>query len=147
MTAEQVFSFASTGILAGWLVLAFAIVRRNAFLRDQIAGRAFPLGMAMIYSTLILFFFKADGGFGTLAEVKLLFTNDWAALAGWVHYLAFDLFVGAWIARRVMEQGLPRLTLFLLLPTTFLFGPLGFLLFEIAQTLLRPSSQTTSTKE
>lgn len=140
MTAEQVFSFASTTILAGWLVLAYAIVRRNAFLRDQIAGRAFPLLQAALYSVLILFFFfKAEGGFGTLAEVKLLFSNDWAALAGWVHYLAFDLFVGCWIARCVMEQGLPRLALLVLLPATFLFGPLGFLLFEVTQLLLRPA--------
>lgn len=131
MTAEQVFSFASTTILAGWLVLAYAIVRRNAFLRDQIAGRAFPLLQSALYSVLILFFFfKADGGFGTLAEVKLLFTNDWAALAGWVHYLAFDLFIGALIAKRIMMAGISRLWLALLLPATFLFGPIGLLVSE-----------------
>ena len=142
MTAEQVFSIASTSAIASWLLLAFAVIRRRAFLRDQIVGRAIPLLMAALYSILILFFFaKADGGFNSLADVKLLFTSDWAALAGWVHYLAFDLFIGAWIARRVMEQNLPRLTLLVLLPATFLFGPIGLLLFEATQLLLRPPGQ------
>lgn len=58
MTAETVFSLASTAAMAGWLVLAFAVFRRNAFLRDQIAGRLFPLGLACLYSVLILFFFS-----------------------------------------------------------------------------------------
>ncbi len=138
MTAELIFSLANVFALAGWLVLGLAIFRRSDFLRDDIAGRAFPLVLAALYSVLILFFFaKADGGFGSLADVKLLFTSDWAALAGWVHYLAFDLFIGAWIARRVMQQGLPRWTLLLVLPATFLFGPIGLLLFEVTQFLLR----------
>jgi hypothetical protein len=41
----------------------------------------------------------AEGGFGTLAEVKALFSVDALLLAGWIHYLAFDLFIGAWIVR------------------------------------------------
>jgi len=41
----------------------------------------------------------APGGFGSLADVKLLFGKDELLLAGWVHYLAFDLFIGAWRAR------------------------------------------------
>ena len=35
-------------------------------------------------------------------------TSPWAALAGWIHYLAFDLFMGALVARRVMESGASR---------------------------------------
>jgi Domain of unknown function (DUF4281) len=65
-----------------------------------------------------------------LERVQKLFTFPWVALAGWVHYLAFDLFVGAWISRRVMEDGLPRWTLIALLPLTFTFGPMGLLGFE-----------------
>jgi hypothetical protein len=138
MTAEQIFSAASTTALAGWLILAFAVLRKSDFLRDEIVGRWWPLGLAALYSVLIFFFFgRSPGGFGSLAEVQLLFTSPWAMLAGWVHYLAFDLFIGALIARRVMERGLPRLTLVILLPATFLFGPLGLLLFEITQLLLQ----------
>ena len=137
MTAEQVFAISSTTALAGWVVLGFAVLRQNAFLRDEIAGRWWPLAFAALYTVLIVFFFRsADGGFDTLANVQRLFTSPWAALAGWVHYLAFDLFIGALIARRVMERGLPRLTLVVLLPATFLFGPIGLMLSEITFLLL-----------
>ena len=79
-------------------------------------------------------------GHQPLANVKLLFTSDWAALAGWVHYLAFDLLVGSWIAREVMQRGQPRLLLVPLLPLTFMFGPAGFLAFHLSQLLLRAPS-------
>jgi Domain of unknown function (DUF4281) len=131
MTADQVFSAASITALLGWLVLAASIIMKRPFWRDQIAGRAFPIGLALLYAALIVFFFgKAEGGFGSLADVQKLFTAPWVVVAGWVHYLAFDLFVGAWIAHRVTEEGLPRLALVALLPLTFMFGPMGLLGFE-----------------
>lgn len=142
MTADQIFSAANSAALLGWLVLGFAVLRRNTWLRDELAGRWWPLAFAVLYSALIMFFFgQADGGFDTLANVQLLFTSPWAALAGWVHYLAFDLFIGAIIARRIMERGLPRLVLVVLLPATFLFGPLGLLLSEITMMLFAPSKE------
>jgi hypothetical protein len=141
MTAEQLFAIANPAALAGWLVLAWAVFRKKAWLRDEIAGRWWPLGFAALYTLLILLFFaKAEGGFDTLANVQKLFTSPWAALAGWVHYLAFDLFIGALIARRIMEAGASRLWLIGLLPATFLFGPIGLLASEAVLLLTRPST-------
>ena len=143
MTADQLFSIANPVALLGWLVLIYAIIRRNDWLRDQIAGRWWPLGFAAIYLILIVLFFgRAEGGFDSLANVQKLFTSPWAALAGWVHYLAFDLFVGAWIARQHMQAGLPRWPLIAILPLTFMFGPIGFLAFEVSRLLLSPSTRT-----
>ncbi len=62
-----------------------------------------------------------------------LFTQGWIALAGWVHYLAYDLFIGALVSRQIMERKLSRLWLVPILPLAFLFGPIGFL---AAQALL-----------
>jgi Domain of unknown function (DUF4281) len=134
MTADQIFSFSNAAALAGWVILAAAITLKRPFWRAEIAGRAFPLGFALLYTALIVFFFgKAEGGFGSLTDVQKLFTSPWVAVAGWVHYLAFDLFVGAWIAGQVMELGLPRWLLIVLLPLTFMFGPAGYLGFEAAR--------------
>jgi hypothetical protein len=139
MTADQLFAIANPAALAGWLVLAWAVIRNNSWLRDEIAGRWWPLGFAALYTLLILLFFgRAEGGFDTLAHVQLLFTSPWAALAGWVHYLAFDLFMGATIARRVMHAGINRLWLVPILPLTFLFGPMGYLAGEAVLALGRP---------
>jgi hypothetical protein len=73
-------------------------------------------------------------------EVRALFAVDHALTAGWIHYLAFDLFVGTWIARRAGELGLPHLAVVPLLALTFLFGPAGLLAFFVLRAVMRPAS-------
>jgi hypothetical protein len=134
MSPELAFSVANYIAIAGWAILAGGVVLNNAMLRDVAAGRVIPLLLSLIYLALILIFWAgAAGGFGSLGDVAKLFSNPWLLLAGWVHYLAFDLFVGAWIARETARVQLPRLILVPLLPLTFLFGPAGYLAFEAAR--------------
>ena len=52
-------------------------------------------------------------------------------LAGWVQYLAFDLFIGAWQVRDARTQGISHLLVIPCLLLTFLFGPAGLLHFLI----------------
>ncbi len=137
MTAIFLFSVVNAIALLGWIILAIGVILQRPFLRDVVAGLVWPLGFSALYTALILFFFRsAPGGFDSLAHVQLLFTSPWAALAGWVHYLAFDLFIGAWIARAVTDRGVTRLVLVLLLPLTFLFGPIGLAGFFISRLAL-----------
>ncbi len=132
MTPSALFSFFNLLALSGWLILAAGILLKRNWLRDTVSGIYVPVFLSTAYLALVsLFFAAAEGGFDTLENVQQLFTSPWIALAGWVHYLAFDLFIGASIARGVEEQGLPRWLLVPLLPLTFLFGPAGFLCFEI----------------
>ena len=132
MTASSLFSAFNMLAMTGWIILALGVALKRDWLRDVVAGIYIPVMISVAYAILIVFFFAAaEGGFDTLANVQKLFTSPWAALAGWIHYLAFDLFMGARIARGMAEQGLPRWPLILLLPITFLFGPIGYLAFEI----------------
>ena len=132
MTASGLFQLFNLLALAGWAVLAIGVLLKRPWLRDILAGTYIPVALSAAYAILIaLFFSGAEGGFDSLENVQKLFTSSWAALAGWVHYLAFDLFMGARIARGIEEQGLPRWPLVALLPLTFLFGPIGYLAFEI----------------
>ena len=73
------------------------------------------------------------GGFGSIASVRRLFSSDAALAAGWLHYLAFDLFVGTWIAREGLAVELPRLLILPCLLVTFLAGPAGLVLFLVLQ--------------
>ena len=66
-----------------------------------------------------------------------MFASDSALVAGWFHYLAFDLFVGTWIVRDGLERKLHPLLILPCLPLTFLFGPAGLLLFLILRLALR----------
>ena len=132
MTPEALFSAANFTALAGWLILAAGIVLKRPLLRDTVAGLAVPLMLSLAYAALIAMYWSgAEGGFDTLANVQKLFTSPWAALAGWIHYLAFDLFIGALLSRRIMVAELPRLVLVPVLPLTFLFGPIGFALGQL----------------
>lgn len=136
MTPESMFSLASFTAMAGWATLAAGVAFNNALLRDLLAGRVFPALLALAYAGLIaLFWAGSDGGFDSLDSVARLFANPWLLLAGWVHYLAFDLAIGAIIARRTFDEGLPRLALIPILPLTFLFGPIGWLAFEALRVL------------
>jgi hypothetical protein len=131
MTASNLFSAFNMAALLGWLILGAGVFLNRSFLRDTVAGLWLPVLLSAGYAALILLFFGgAEGGFDTLENVQKLFTSPWAALAGWVHYLAFDLWMGSRIARESEALGLPRWPLIGLLPLTFLFGPMGYLAFE-----------------
>ena len=132
MTASSLFQAFNLVALAGWLILAAGVLLKRNWLRDTLAGTYIPVAISAGYSILIaLFFAGTDGGFDSLENVQKLFTAPWAALAGWTHYLAFDLFMGARIARGFEDMRLPRWPLVILLPLTFMLGPAGYLAFEI----------------
>lgn len=71
----------------------------------------------------------AGGGFGSIEQVRALFAVDAAQVAGWLHYLAFDLFVGSWIVEDGLTRRINRFALIPCLGIAFLFGPAGLLLF------------------
>jgi hypothetical protein len=127
MDADLVFRAANAAALASWIAVIF--LPRGIAVRRAIQFAAIG-GLCSLYAALILvYFFRVEGGgFGTLAQVQALFAAPQVALAGWVHYLAIDLFVGLWIAQRCDEAALPRLLQAPILATTFMFGPIGLLL-------------------
>jgi O-antigen ligase len=134
MLPDPLFPIANFLAMAGWLVLALSPLSPRW--SDRVAGVAIPLILSVGYTALILAFWsRAPGGFDSLANVMALFTMPQIALAGWVHYLAFDLLIGAWIARTARAERVPHLLVLPCLALTFLFGPVGYLTF----TLIRAS--------
>lgn len=133
---DPTMAFALGGKLAmlGWLGLLVSLFVAPARPTVQIATRlVIPALLAIAYGLLIYAGFgeAEGGGFGSIAEVRALFASDSALAAGWLHYLAFDLFVGSWIVADGLERRIPALLILPCLPLTFLFGPLGLLLFIV----------------
>ncbi|HEX8267664.1 MAG TPA: ABA4-like family protein [Pyrinomonadaceae bacterium] len=129
MTAETIFSTANLTAMVGWFLLVFA--PRWTWTRRIVLSGAIPLLLSAAYLILIVLFFgRAEGGFGSLADVMKLFTNPWATLAGWIHYLAFDLFVGSWEVKDAEQRGISHWLIVPCLILTFLLGPIGFLLYR-----------------
>ena len=128
MSPDQLFSAANMLAVLGWLVLAVGWRWKPA---STVVAPVIVAGLlGLLYLFLIVAHFgDAEGGFDSLANVAKLFENRWALLAGWVHYLAFDLFIGAWEVRDAQRRGIHFLAVLPCLFLTFMFGPIGLLLY------------------
>jgi hypothetical protein len=127
MNLETVFSAASTLAMMGWLLLAFVPRRFSWPVR---AARLVALALAFGYVALLATYFASgEGSFGSLAGVAELFREPGLLLAGWVHYLAFDLLMGSWEREEAVRIGLGPLLLVPSLFLTLMFGPAGWLAF------------------
>jgi hypothetical protein len=135
MPAERLFSICSFAVVPGWLLLVVAPRWRWT---QRIAAVALPLALAAVYLTLLVAYFgKSEGGFGSLAQVSKLFENPYVLLAGWIHYLAFDLFIGSWQVRDAQRLRIAHAFVIPCLLLTFLFGPTGLLTWFLIRTSLR----------
>ena len=125
---ELLFSYASTLILPAWVLLIVSPLMPR--ISQAVASIIVPTVLSVAYAVLIMTNWAgAPGGFDSLANVMELFTVPELALAGWLHYLAFDLFVGAWIVHDAARRGIPHWWVVPCLPVTLVFGPAGFALY------------------
>ena len=127
MTADQIFSIVNLIALSAWILLAILPRQRMV---NVMVGAIVPTLLAIVYVALIAVqWTSSSGGFSTLSDVAMLFSNPWLLLAGWTHYLAFDLLIGTWETRDAREHGIPHLLVVPCLALTFLFGPAGWLAY------------------
>lgn len=137
MNWDMIFGIANAWALLGWLILAFAPKREVVVPIVFFAGSAL---LACLYAGLIIPLIAgwiSDGGpvgrppadLTTLSGVMALFDSPGGATIGWVHYLAFDLFVGTWIARNADLHDLARWLQVPILFFTLMAGPIGLLLY------------------
>ena len=136
MTNDSIFSLANMGAMAGWLLLALAPLRRGPII---LAARAVGTLLAVVYTGFILTTLGGGGpiDFTRLDGIAASFSNPSVMLVGWIHYLAFDLWVGAWEAEVAPRWGVPHWALLPCLFLTFMFGPMGLLAFLIVAGVFR----------
>jgi len=131
VSAETVFTIANNGILIFWLLLIVAPRWKGTDL--LVHSMAVPVVIGLTYAWLIARAFMGEGApgasFSSLQGVMAFFTSPVAATAGWIHYLVFDLFIGAWEVRDAQRRGISHWAVVPCLIVTLLFGPVGFLLY------------------
>ncbi len=133
LTPDQAVSLGNQVAMAGWAILIL-LPRWDAIV--SVPKYIIPLALCLPYPLLFLpEFAGSGGGYGSLEAIAKLFENPKLLAAGWLHYLAFDLFIGAWIAQDADRLGAPRSIQAGLLVLTFMFGPIGLALYLIARTL------------
>jgi hypothetical protein len=137
VTPEQIFSIVNLVAAVAWIMLV--VLPRQQWVTGVVTSLIVPMLFAFIYVGIVVTTFgRTPGGFSTLGAVATLFSNPWALLAGWIHYLAFDLLIGTWEVRDARERGVPHLLVVPCLILTFLFGPAGWLLYTIVRSTRFP---------
>ena len=137
MTDETLYVWASTVPILGWLALALSPLRPRLAIA---AARVVAVAISVGYVVLIAHALSRPGppmpDLATLAGLAQLFSDPRAALIGWFHFLALDLWTGAWEAEEARRRGVPALALLPSLALTFLAGPAGLLLFLVLRAVL-----------
>ena len=133
---DTAFSLANLLALVMWAALILlprwpALLSAIFYLGIGLLCLSYALGLIGIVTGML----DAGGGqgpgmdFGSIEGVRSIFASDGGVTVGWIHYLAFDLFVGLWIARDADAKGFSRLVQAPVLLATFLAGPLGLLVW------------------
>jgi len=135
MTPDKVFSLCGGLVLPCWLLLM--LVPRWTW-TQRLATFVVPLMIAGVYLWMLATApHVAGAGFNSIAQVRALFSVDKALVAGWIHYLAFDLFIGSWEVRDARTLKINHLFVVPCLVLTFLFGPLGLGLYLLLRAGMR----------
>ncbi|MFT7186094.1 MAG: hypothetical protein ACI84K_001484 [Pseudohongiellaceae bacterium] len=138
-TLSSVFTFQNRFVMIGWL----ALVCLPFWAYMPMVVMAIVLVISAVYAYLILFGRRFDDrdrrphykDFASLSGVVKMFTNRRVSLAGWLHFLAFDLLVGLFI---VLDSQHHDISHFMILPILFLtlmIGPAGLITYFIFRAL------------
>ncbi len=136
--AERFFGASNTLALVAWILLVLLPGRR--FVSHVLCAVIVPAALAAGYAAVVGWKLATSppvGDLGTIQGLRSAFADDWVFAAAWTHYLAFDMIVGAWIARDAVRLAIPWPLRTAALVLTFLLGPAGFLLHLAARVSLR----------
>jgi Domain of unknown function (DUF4281) len=133
------FKIATAIALVGWLLI---IAAPGWALTGKVVSTGVAGLLAALYVYLLVGARRLDtepvrGSFGSLKGVISLFKSPRLILAGWVHFLAFDLMVALWIRSDAVPLALSHWWLVPVYLLTLMFGPaglLGYLLLKFAIT-------------
>ncbi len=133
MSLESIFTIISNIILPFWLLLLFAPHAKVT--KVLVHTGLIPAVYAIVYTyyliTGLFLGMPEGGGMGSLEALMIAFTEPNAVIAGWTHYLVFDLFIGAWIVRDAKRESIHHLAVVIPLVLTFVAGPLGLFVYLI----------------
>ncbi|MBW2190572.1 MAG: DUF4281 domain-containing protein [Deltaproteobacteria bacterium] len=135
MPLETLFKAANYAVLPFWALLIVA--PRWSWTQRLAHGPVVLLLLTPVYAYMLFGYGSAPDGmaFSSLYGVMLGFSAPHIVVAGWIHYLIFDLFIGAWEARDAQRRGIPHLWVAPCLIVTLMIGPVGLLLYVLVRFL------------
>ena len=143
MSWSALFTLTNIVAFAGWAMLAALPRSKTVYSVTMYACVGL---LCLAYAAMFVALF---GGFADSARVagavepdltnysieglRALFMSDGGVVLGWTHHLAFDLFIGLWIARDADSKGFSSLVQLPVLFFTLMAGPVGLLLWLIVR--------------
>ncbi|WP_419809907.1 ABA4-like family protein [Sphingomonas sp.] len=128
---QQLFGLTNAAALVGWAVLLLGPRRWVPVVRYAVVGFLCTVYVALLVALLAGWIDPVrDGPAAPLTDysvrgLRSLFASDGGIVVGWTHYLAFDLFVGCWIADDADRRGVGRIAQAPVLLLTLMAGPAG----------------------
>ena len=137
MNPDQLFLLCNYAVMPAWLLLF--LLPHHRVTQLLVHAIWLPLLLGPFYIWALFFGQPAPEGadFGSLQGVMLLFQSPTAVLGGWIHYLVFDLFLGAWIVRDARRQGINHWLTTPLLFATLMAGPAGLMLYLLLRLAMK----------
>lgn len=132
-TTAFIFSLANAIAAIAWLWLVIAPNAR--FSKKVIRSGIYPLLFAAAYLVFLVISIIRNGqspDFGSIEGITAIFSSDWGALTGWMHYLCFDMLIGIHILKVCQQRKTATLSRILFLCFTFMLGPVGWGLFYLS---------------
>lgn len=132
MDWNTLFLLANTIVMPAWFLLWLA--PSSTLTQKLIYSYLYPMVLGLSYTVLLLLSFANAGSFdadafSTVEGLQAMFSSPGALVAGWMHYLLFDLFVGMWIARDALRLSIAQWVVFVPLFFTLMAGPFGLVLY------------------
>lgn len=137
MSPDVVFQIASFLVMPQWLLMIFA--PRWSVTQFLVRSFLIPVVLACFYAYYIFSGGPMDfSAFSTLAGVKGMFQSggDGGMLAGWIHYLAFDLMVGGVVLRDSQKRNIAQGWIVVPLVFCFMLGPIGLLVYWLLRSVI-----------
>lgn len=133
MTWDTGFLIINALVMPAWVLLIF--LPRAQITKAAVHTMLWPVMIGAIYTALLIGavgfgLSHPDAGF-SFSGVQALFDHPNGVLVGWSHYLVFDLFVGAWIARDAQRRDIAHWKAIPCILGSYVFGPAGLSLYAI----------------
>lgn len=138
MNLDALFNLGNLLVMPFWLIMI--ALPRWAWARRVIASPLIVVPPALIYAALVLpqigALLAVLAG-PNLGGIAALLGTPQGSTIGWMHFLAFDLFVGRWVYLDAIDRKIPALLMAPILFLTLMLGPLGLLLYLIVRLIVR----------
>lgn len=143
MDVELLFKIVNASVLPAWFLL---VVLPHSFItRAIVHSYLYPFVLGVVYAAIIIpgMFSDGGGGMDSVAHLQIGFQNGLILVGAWIHYLIFDLFIGAWQVRDARKIGIPHWQIVPALVATLFLGPVGLMLYLLIRFVYRRNLSLT----